>query len=147
MSRAKKIIRVLAVASLGGAIWFGYILWDYTQVAVPDGYAAWSAAALINEFMDAHDGALPRGWGDLRETLAKRPQPSGVPMADIEARVVVDWAIDPRALAADPNAEVRLVWLQAGRRLRFGVDPNELIRSHIRDRQKNTAETRGAGGC
>lgn len=134
MTRFKKIIMGILAAILVGMVWFGYVVLHYAWVTVPNGYAAWAAAGLINKYVDSHEGAWPRDWNDLRQTYASTSQPSSFPMADIEARVNVDWKADPRALACELNSPIHVVWLKDGSKIEFGVEPNELIWNHLRAR-------------
>lgn len=68
MTRRKSIIAALVVLLLAGAGFVVYTVCHYLYVTVPNAYAVWNTASLINDYMDAHDGAWPRGWDDLRRT-------------------------------------------------------------------------------
>jgi hypothetical protein len=145
MKRRAKIIAVLIIiAVIGGVSFFGYRIHQVLTVTVPDAYAVWNTASLINDYMDAHNGAWPTRWEDLRQTYESSNQPDPVHMADLQARVEVDWHADPRKLAAaaEPTTDVppfRVIWLRDGSKAHWsGAEPNWLVWAHPQHTQPTT---------
>ena len=118
MSRRKWTTLAAALPLLGGVVWFGCVLHHHLYVTIPDAYAVWNVAGLVNDYMDAHDGAWPRGWDDLRRTYEASNPPNPEHLADLQARVAVDWGADPRLLkAARPTGDkppFKVIWLRDG---------------------------------
>jgi len=137
MTLRKKIVTLILVVLLGGLGFFGYAIWRHLYVTMPNAYAVWNTADHINDFMDAHDGAWPRGWSDLRKTYENSNRFTPEHWADLEARVNVDWNADPRLLAKSPeptdaNLSFRVVWLKSGSHSYWsGAEPNWLIWIHL----------------
>jgi len=141
--RSKIIAAVISIVVIGGVGYFGYGLYHLLTVTVPDAYAVWNTASLVNDFMDAHDGAWPTGWNDLRQTYEITNQPNPEHMADLQARVDVDWHADPRKLAAAaepaPHAlPFRVIWLRDGSNAHY-AEPNWLVWVHLQQPRPSTA--------
>jgi hypothetical protein len=151
MGRRKSITVAVLLLLLGGLICFGYVLYHDLYVTIPDAYAVWNTATLVNDYMDAHDGTWPRGWDDLRRTYeaSNRPNPPNPEhMADLRARVAVDWGADPRLLrAARPNGDkppFKVIWLRDGGSAYWsGAEPNTLVWEHLQH-PPDVAQTRPA---
>jgi len=137
MTRRKTIITVLAVI-LGVLGFFGYVLWHSVHVTIFNAYAVWNTADHINDYMDAHQGAWPRNWSDLRKTYEGSGRFSPEHWANLEDRVQVDWNFEPRLLASAPeptdqNRSLRVVWLKNDSHVHWsGAEPNRLIWNHWR---------------
>lgn len=137
MSRRKWTTLAAALPLLGGVVWFGCVLHHHLYVTIPDAYAVWNVAGLVNDYMDAHDGAWPRGWDDLRRTYEASNPPNPEHLADLQARVAVDWGADPRLLkAARPTGDkppFKVIWLRDGSSAHWsGAEPNTLVWEHLR---------------
>jgi hypothetical protein len=145
--RRRAVVGVL-VALVGGAAWFGYSLWRYAYVTVPNAYAVWNTAGHINDFMDAHGGAWPRNWDDFRDTYEGSRRFTADHWDDLKRRVEVDWSANPIVLAEAPEPSgdrppFRVVWLKDGSDAHF-TEPNRLIWNHLRQRRTEHPRPVGA---
>jgi hypothetical protein len=147
MARKHKIASAFVWVLAGGLLFIVYIGVRYAYVTVPNAYAVWDTAVLVNAYMDAHEGAWPRGWDDLRRTNEASNGP-GFNMADLEARVGVDWNADPRALAAMPEGSedyppFRVIWMLKGNGAHWsGREPNQMIWYHLQSQPRSAATSK-----
>lgn len=138
-----RIIAILVCILLGAGGWFGYALWRYVYVTVPNAYAVWNVADLLADYMDMHDGAWPHSWDDLRKNDKDLNGLNETKLANLQDRVEVDWNADPSILATlperdDGKAPFRVIWLRNGTDVYWsGASPNRLIQFYLQRRIEN----------
>jgi hypothetical protein len=127
-------IWLAVAAAMGGICW----VVDSIDRTVRDAYAAEWVAGMTIRYMDAHHGAWPRGWDDLRETYEASVEEVGHPwkFEELRERVAVDWDAVPAALA-DAEPPRRVVSLKSGSTAHWaGNEANEMIRDYLRGRNQ-----------
>lgn len=154
--RGRRRIIVISIVSvvlvlIGIGAWY-IVTFLITLKQIPQAYAAWTAADLVIDHMEAHDGAWPEGWEDLFHAADIR-KANGMMLQwkveELPSLVAVDWSADPAvfvevsAVGDDPpflvvtrpdGTEFPTVW--QGREL------NEMILDYLRKRrdQEDVAE-------
>ncbi|HEX8915205.1 MAG TPA: hypothetical protein VF796_22830 [Humisphaera sp.] len=82
----------------------------YIEQAVTNAYAVWTVADIVVTHLEQNDDRWPRDWDDLRAAARLRTNNDAVDLSYWSARVEIDFAADPKALAAapfDPGRDVR----------------------------------------
>ncbi len=135
----------LTIAFVASGI--GFIVYSFyitISVTVPNAYAVWVSAELVIQHMEAHKGAWPSGWDDLRpyyipETTIESP----TGFKNLINRVEIDWAVDidslKASIASDANG-IKVIWLRDGRDDQWqGAEPNELIMRYLSNGYRDPA--------
>ena len=103
----KRILLGALFLAVAAAAYVGFDIWRLVSKGIPEAYAAWDCASLIEEYMDTHDGAWPRSWDALFSAARTLPQGGdrmlrGHTTNDlhrIKELVRVDWTSDPKKLS------------------------------------------------
>jgi len=137
--------KVIVAGVLGASLLVVFAVYRSVTGTFADAYAVWSVARIVNDYMDAHEGSWPKGWEDLRSTYEASHGPNPEHMADLEARVEVDWTADPKVLKATPEPvgdqlPFRVIWLKDGRK-HYIAEPNGLVWLHLQEMGKKPATT------
>lgn len=137
-----------AVALLVGCgIYYAARVYWIVYHNIPEAYAGWTTADLVLDHLEAHGGAWPTGWADLRAAGEHRleghgPGPMRWDLGELERLVKVDWAADPKQLAAMPDghppfhaitradgSDFPVVWQ--------GAEPNQMILDYLKGRPRS----------
>jgi hypothetical protein len=130
------VVAVVVAASVAAALGAGAV-WVYLRVneAVADCYAQWRVADIVIQYLEWHGGSWPKDWDDLeeaREACVGRSWPA----EELRLRVEIDFAAEPKALAA-AEPPIRAIRLTTGKRHHWdGAEPNELVRAYLRERAR-----------
>ena len=138
MSDGKKALCFLTAAIVLGGTALLYCFHRVIDVTVPDAYAVWNVADLINDYMEYHDGKWPRGWDDLRESHDRLFGHDERSFTNMRDRVEVNWSADPKSLAVTPEpAEgqlpFRVIWAKSGSKAYY-TEPNWLVWNYLHQR-------------
>ena len=140
------LLMVLAVIVFG-MVAAGYSFITRMMDATRDAYAGWNVAGLIQQHMDAHNGAWPRNWDDLHETHRTARPPLSSTFENLRTRCEVDFTADPAKLAAMPlppngSPPFKVVWLRNGKSTHWeGSEPNELLWAYLQTRSTTRPTT------
>ncbi|HEX2476243.1 MAG TPA: hypothetical protein VHK01_15940 [Lacipirellulaceae bacterium] len=131
----RNVAVLVVVAVLGTGAWCLYRTLD----GIRDAYAVWWVADMVVEHMIANQGAWPRDWDELRDDYQTCVARSGQPWSfeELRSRVIVDWSVDPKRLAAiasrGTRPPFRVIWLANGRENYWERrEPNQIIAEHLK---------------
>lgn len=135
------LLSVLALF-FAGVGWFGYSMYRYVTVTVPNAYAQWGAAELVIIHMKLNNGAWPKSWDDLEPIHAKYNTHwnyGGADFKRLQELIEIDWSADPAVLrkARDNGSQppFRIIWRRDGGKSHWeGAEPNQLILDYLNGR-------------
>jgi hypothetical protein len=148
MKRWVWILLAVFLLIVGGVGWFGYSMYRYATVTVPNAYAQWGAAELVIIHMKLNNGAWPKSWDDLEPIDAAYNTHwnlyGGSDFKALKELIEIDWKADPAALRrasvtrdGDPNGDppFRVIWRRDGGKSHWeGAEPNQMIADYFNPR-------------
>jgi len=135
----RTVLRMLIVLTVLGVLYVGIDIWMTFNYGIDDGYAQWGAADMLIDYMEAHDGAWPRGWDDLRPQFEDNKGRVGWTYDRFQDRIGVDFTADPDRLRNESlesrSVTFRVIWPKSWFAATVGGDPNQRLCDYFRRKE------------
>ena len=131
------LLSILGLLLLGVG-WFGYSMYRYGTVTVPNAYAQWAAAELVCFHMHTNNGAWPKSWEDLQVAWERHEGRFHCESVDqVKKLIDIDWEADPAILAqaqdGRENPPFRVIRRRDGGKSHWqGAEPNQLVLDYLK---------------
>ncbi|MGC3972009.1 MAG: hypothetical protein QM775_33110 [Pirellulales bacterium] len=137
MRKLRKPVLTTLVFAVVGLVGLGIYAVVTSDDAINDGYALVGAADMVIDYMDAHHGAWPRTWDDLRPQFEKHNgRVAGWSFEQFQTRVAIDFAADPQQLRQasreSPVAAFEVIQPRHAGAVQMGAGPNQMLCDYFR---------------